>query len=1230
MVANISSQLPDIPDQGTANAEFPGIRLPSIAATAARVPQTECTNCQKHTLGTHKTFNACKWINTTTSANWTRAMIVYGNNINEYWRRVQRIIQVMDRMGHGIDDGTLLGSVGLGNPSETYAYQVQSASGANVTLLYDTGNTDPRGVLLTSGSLLTLSTPSMMQHYRGYQIRGVTIAETLATGDTFTVVLDESASNITVKDPPSSGTAITATIRQYGTNWEQWVEPRDLKPFWARWVTKTVPRADWVTTGGTYTITLELTRQVKTPWGTRGTSDFRVYKNVTGQAQVKIWNQASTGFKIQHIGTDDYKCTVDFPTSLFGPTTESIEFNYWQEYSGASGVCVGHNRCGYARADYTDSIGEDDGIDDIKWYCQKGQLASGLANFRAQCYQPGNCNQFIDTNISQFMSPFALDLMNQLFLSVPWKIAQPEVLLDAVTTRVGVPSMSSLCGLDTALPGGYHPTVDLTQMTGAWAKFHPGSVHYKIRGFETLPYNSTGTLPDMGSTATWGDYGPAGGNYSKEAGLGGVALDMTNDPHYTQRSSAARMTPNFPPYVGPAGITAPFGHVQRCGHRQYKIYAPDIGVGTAQVTRDDCTFQRGFWTAGFTAQATVDGATIYYGVMKFTESARLYKDQLEVCGSSKSSGTAFSNDYSGGQLILDLKNKAVYSSSQTAPAEETETHWCQGGTNVADHPSIRVKNWDADANGYLGPRLELAHEGDCIIFPSAAGFHGPIADRRFWITKAQAYAGTAQTYIPLDSAYGGTSGAYYDAYVAIHGTFDAAPRAGSLPINHKAYAKKSDRLWIQDENDAIKNYRDAGGTINNYAIGIYNDGKAHYATAGKLPVISVTTYNAATADTVLTINTDYTYYGAEGQVWFKNRANVPTRACVEAHIYQADRSVQPLSAWINGVRAILENHLDEGGVNLTVVSVTDNSFVSLLYELESDVYATDTTVFDTVYIAGGGHANPNKLGCETNISTTPIILPSPGAETCILTHMSVEKAIWRIRELDMCPWSSSNVDSAKVLVTIGSLLQTVKATTCEWSDTSPYGVGEAGNNVTYGGGGDARDIESYTWVTGKNKFFHATSLWTESTAPLLTVGLCGIINSGSGPRAYPLMQLGTPKVVEQGVAVEIDCTEMVKVYLDNKHRFNYFMLLFVPGAGADMTLEQLGTDESLVAIRDATSDWSITYDNVSGTYYPIGSASFTYLTWDNVNFGVVNAFFSGITLDAKSRVNYMKIPNQEP
>ena len=148
------------------------------------------------------------------------------------------------------------------------------------------------------------------------------------------------------------------------------------------------------------------------------------------------------------------------------------------------------------------------------------------------------------------------------------------------------------------------------------------------------------------------------------------------------------------------------------------------------------------WT-GAVILTTIVNATAVYWIKITWQGVRYTRASALAIGPSVVNGGVATMD----GLKLNIKSPVDVLSSKTMDDFDVTTPLCHGGALVAPPEFMRLRNWQS-TQSYIGPGAGKIVAGHAVKFVDAALVGNAVYNRAFLVSKAEPYAGPAQSWIP--------------------------------------------------------------------------------------------------------------------------------------------------------------------------------------------------------------------------------------------------------------------------------------------------------------------------------------------------------------------------------------------------------------------------------------------------------------------------------------------------
>ena len=671
---------------------------------------------------------------------WQQDLFDSQNAINLFFRRVQYLLHIMNQARNGLTD---VYYAELGNCTEEATWPIVSVTTDTITLQTIAGDNpscDPSRMLfqvfsinpdwplepgasrmlitpnyikLPPGGLFTINSPSMLAGHGGWHVERVNIPEGFALGDTFSLTVSSDVGRILTPYPATDLTPISGRYRFYvHTSVEPWSYIPDVRPLWCE--KHTLQTSDFASE---HVILYNRIRFWKAAPGTVPDSTWFKAEEYKGDVFVKDWTAKVIApgnplIRVYHGEVLGYETRVDLSSLKSSLTGDRMVFTCWSEAISPAGEYVGcNNRCAHSKPDYSGSYGDLDypDLDGVKWFCDLGTAATGFANYKPQCYQPGVCTAFEEEVPG---NPVDETLMKQILLTQPFIMEQLMAgFADFIEYRMmnGCPSIASLAFLNMTVPVTYSPQMRFTRR-GGWSAYSAEQIDgvwdiYALQGHEQYWPLSMESLFRFGFAA-W---------HSKRPDVEGAVL--TDVCESMMISSSHSICPATGEVSGTAGRP-----VQRCGTDVIGMVIPSLNPALASQA----------FVGGVIYHASESDPITFMGVsylwrIAFERNMNWYRRDLHTDEPLKFTVKVLDQVAGTDGFWLELENREVTCTTMATLGEDRTTRFRCGGTNVRAPDRWNLNNRDCWTSR-RGPMREcFAYPGDVIC--TEAGL-------RFWITDA--------------------------------------------------------------------------------------------------------------------------------------------------------------------------------------------------------------------------------------------------------------------------------------------------------------------------------------------------------------------------------------------------------------------------------------------------------------------------------------------------------------
>lgn len=704
-----------------ANPEFNNLPIGTIpGATLERQVLDACQGCALAS-SLHKCFKRILVAQGGEKAAVDESIRLY-NELADAVADEQAQVNWMHIIGCGINnDYTNLYESPSANMSIVAMYDLVAAGAGTATLRLAAGDISPRaiysalqlgpyGMSMMPIGIMTIGAPSLICFHGGFRICGLGLTQaSYSTGDTFTVRIDGNASAATTKFPSSSTDQIRVVLRFYDVP-ERWIDPEPFVPLFYKDESELIVSVDSLIENNQVALAagLIVPPDAADEYFSCEGNYGGTWEDVTGVVRDGVVSARSGSYCVVNVGE-------------LGAATQ-LRFHYYA-YDATGWKIAGIAHCANCRRDRTGSYGVDG------WYCACGIYASGYSTFTAKCYNTA-CDHF---SIKQWDGDNLSRAVAQLLVSTPWMVYRGLNGMEA--QRIGAPSWASLTGTFTTPPvGPSHTTIYLNTDTGKWPQIDTSGM--AIAEYFGLNVKRVENVL-IGIPSTWGGPGPAALNTKSD--YLDQALDDDNDRHRVGRSMPMRSQDDI--HAHTAAVVDNFGYYQT--FRDAWLYAPKLhGPVTAGP---GFKFETVMLDEFFNATTNEEDA-VYFWRLQILD--HVTSDKTRPTDPGQELYPKVNVDRSaiaGGDLVCDLRNRAVTASSQDPHTSygERETTWLTGGGWVPPHENLRLINWLSWLS-YWGPMRSLIWPGMCAV----------VRGRRYWIKKTSPMTGSTSSWIPYDYLVG--------------------------------------------------------------------------------------------------------------------------------------------------------------------------------------------------------------------------------------------------------------------------------------------------------------------------------------------------------------------------------------------------------------------------------------------------------------------------------------------
>ena len=670
---------------------------------------------------------------------WQQELFAYANEKNIRWKKLQYILHLLDFAAAGLSD---IYYAPLGNMTQAWTWDIAAINGNVVTCTYGAGDPNPNdltvqtfsinpnwpisggrllstgtGAKLRPGGRLDIVGPSSLGGHHGWHVEEVSVDPALGVGGTFDLICSSSVGDLALeKTPHDAADPILASYRVYiGGGMAPWKMPIDIDSLWVE--------QDLLEVTNLISEVVLHDRRIHV-WTDETNFQAVEYNGLTPVADRT--DEIRPLVRITHTGANGYETKVDLSSLSF--TGDRVWFTVWKETTADTARHIRCNqRCEHSIYEGSESYGQ---AGELGWYCRRAATASGIANYKKDCYQPNECDGFQEGLCTP---PMHQSILKNILLEQPFVQEQIAGGIPMfVERRIGCPSIAAHCDLNMQTPttaekvriysrrGGYgaHEVIDDPDSTD-------GRIIKNKQGHEIRWNIADSAAPEILDTVAAWD--------GKDEELLSLAekIDMYD-------SMALQSVASIDPYMG--HIVGKFGHGKRCGDRDFGLLVPSVDKSNSTQYLQWGSITYGYWDANF--DPTSAGAAVYFWRADVRHGIDPINRMMTWPDDPKYSVKIIDEQYDFGEggMWVETQNKTAVCTSLIGLLDNRQTAFRTGGTNVRPPAPYTLNNQSCFWSQRGPMRDYYAYPGDTI--------YNETLGKRFWIKKAEPFGGQVQTWIP--------------------------------------------------------------------------------------------------------------------------------------------------------------------------------------------------------------------------------------------------------------------------------------------------------------------------------------------------------------------------------------------------------------------------------------------------------------------------------------------------
>ena len=645
---------------------------------------------------------------------WQSDLFARQNAINENMRKSQHLLHLLNFAANGLED---IYYAPLGNYTKQVTYLLAGVSGNVITCIYASGNVDPNSIpnqvftinpdypaepnrldvtgfntKLRPNGKATFSEPSLLASHAGFHVKSVSVPSGLGYGGTFDLICSNNVEGVETIFPSGAAGDIYVNYRFYiAGGMEPWELPVDIDPLWSE------PSGISISN---FSQEVELIDKRIVYWD--NADYFAAAGYASGNLVSDLTEQVKPYMRIVHTPSG-YSTKVDL--SSLSLSADEVRFNVYAESKEDTAEYAGCNqRCKHCIYDYSKSYADTFN----NWYCRKAATASGINDFKENCYQPGQCNEF-EKDLPT--DPVSTGLLKNLYMDQPWQVRQIAAGIPTFEIRrFGTPSISSLAEINLNVPTAYVPSIGYWYGRGGWTDYdvitEDGDESIRtLKGHEqawqVLP---SGQL----LFAAWED---------KAADLISAANTEPN------KAMSLTNTPSLAPYFG--NVVGNFGAAQRCSDTDcYGLIIPEVDKTNPIQSFVGGNIIYGKWDSDF---EPTEASGVYNWLIALNKGTDLYSRTRNLPTVTKFTTKVLDQELDSGYVWLELENRPVTLTSINGVQSNISSSFRAGGTNVRLLDNENLNNMDCWTSRRGADRGNYAYPGD-TLYNSDLNLHCWITD----------------------------------------------------------------------------------------------------------------------------------------------------------------------------------------------------------------------------------------------------------------------------------------------------------------------------------------------------------------------------------------------------------------------------------------------------------------------------------------------------------------------